>query len=146
MNSRLKVAFGCYFLTGLLLLGFGVAYLFRQEFMPYHSAAVGLPWADVPSNFQILILALMKAVGGAIIAVAFAFYAVLLVPFRGSARWALWALPILALVQSAAAFYPMSYVAFNTTANPPLWAPAIGVLLTVAAFVLSVSASKKTGV
>jgi len=145
MNTRMKVAFACYFLAGLLLIGFGVVYLFRQEFMPYHSAAVGLPWADVPPNFQILILALMKAVGGTSIAVALALYIVLLVPFREGARWALWAAPSLGLVQCAAAFYPMSYVALNTTASPPLWAPATGVLLIVVALVLSLSASKKTG-
>jgi hypothetical protein len=146
MNTRMKVAFGCYFLAGLLLIGFGVVYLFRHEFMPYHSVAVGLPWADVPPNFQILILALMKAVGGATIGVALALYIVLLVPFREGARWALWAAPTLGLVESAAAFYPMSYVALHTTASPPLWAPAIGVLLIVVALVLSLSASKKTGV
>ena len=145
-NFKLKVAFGCYFLAGLLLIGFGVVYLFRQEFMPYHSVAVGLTWADVPPSLQILMLALMKAVGGTTIAVAVAVYIVLLVPFREGARWALWAVPTLGLVESAAAFYPMSYVALNTTASPPLWAPATGVLLNVVALVLSLSASKKTGV
>ncbi len=146
MNIRMKIAFACYCLMGLLLVGFGVVYLLRQEFMPYYSVAVGLPWADVPPNFQFLILALMKAVGGAIIAVALALYIVLLVPFREGERWALWAVPILGLVQSAAALYPMSYIASNTTASPPLWAPAAGVLLIVFAFALSLSASKRPAV
>ena len=146
MNTRMKIAFGCYCFSGLLLVGFGVVYLFRPEFMPYHSVAVGMPWADVPPNFQVLILALMKGVGGAAIALALALYVILLMPFRQGARWAVLSVPILGLVQSAAAFYSMSHVALHTAASPPLWAPAAGVLLTVVAFVLSVSGQKQAGV
>ncbi len=142
----MKIAFGCYFLAGLLLVGFGIVYLFRAEFMPYHSVAVGMPWADVPPNFQVLILALMKALGGTNIALALAFYIVLFVPFRQGARWAVLATPLFGLVQSAAAFYAMSHAALHTAASPPFWAPAAGVLLTVVAFVLSVSGQKQAGV
>lgn len=143
MSTRMKIAFGCYFLSGLLLVGFGFVYLFRAEFMPYHSVAVGMSWPEVPPQFQVLILALMKAVGGTCVALALALYIVLFVPFRQGARWALWATPLLGLVQSAGSFYAMSHVALNTSASPPFWAPAAAVILSVVAFALSVSGNSK---
>lgn len=143
MNTRMKVAFGCYFLVGLLLVGFGFVYLFRAEFMPYHSVAVDMPWSEVPVRFQVLILALMKALGGTCVALALALYIVLFVPFRQGARWALWAMPLFGLVQSAGSFYAMSHVALNTSASPPFWAPTAGVVLSIVAFVLSVSGSNR---
>lgn len=63
MSIRMKLAFSCYFLSGVLLVGFGLVYMFRAEFMPYHAVAVGMSWAEVPPQFQVLILALMKGVG-----------------------------------------------------------------------------------
>ena len=45
MNTRRKIAFWCYAAAMLILAVFGIIYLFRPEFMPYHSVAIGLPWA-----------------------------------------------------------------------------------------------------
>ena len=51
MNGKLKVAFSCYAIAALLLLVFALVYLTRSEFMPYHSDAVGLEWAEVDPAF-----------------------------------------------------------------------------------------------
>jgi hypothetical protein len=139
----MKVAFGCYFLSGSLLVGFGFVYLFRAEFMPYHSVAVGMSWPEVPPQLRVLILALMKAVGGTSVALALALYVILFVPFRQGARWALWATPLLGLIQSAGLFYAMSHVALNTSASPPFWAPTAAAVLAVVAFALSVSGNNQ---
>ena len=143
MSTRMKLAFSLYFLWSLLLAAFGFVYLLRPEFMPYHSVAVGMPWPEVPPKFQILIIALMRAVGGTIVALALAFFVVLLVPFRQGARWALWSMPILGLVECAGAAYAMSHVVLNTSARPPLWAAMAGGILMVVAFALSVPGSNK---
>jgi hypothetical protein len=143
MSTRMKIAFGCYFLAGLILVGFGVTYLLRSEFMPYHATAIAMPWSDVPPYFQTLILALMKALGGTYVALALALYLILLVPFRQGAVWALWTTPLIGIIQSAATLYAMSHVALNTPATPPFIAPIAGALLSVVAFVLSISDPKK---
>jgi len=143
MSTRMKLAFSLYFLWGAGLAAFGFVYLLRPEFMPYHSVAVGMPWPEVPPNFQILITALMRAVGGAMLALALASFLILLVPFRQGARWALWGMPILGLVQSAGAAYAMSHVVLNTSASPPLWAAIAGAISMVVAFALSVPGSNK---
>ena len=142
MNVRMKVAFWCYFFSVLLLASFGFVYLVRAEFMPYHSVAVGLSWSAIPPQFQVLILALMKAVGGTCVALALLNFIVLIVPFRQGENWTFWALPLCALAQIAALVYAMSHVALNTAAKPPFWSSAIGAILVIIAFILSLSGQK----
>ena len=86
MNSRMKVSFVCYLLGILLLVVFGIVYLIRHEFMPYHAVAVGKEWAEVPSAFQVLTLALMRSVAAGFLAVAFLMFILLVIPFRQGRR------------------------------------------------------------
>jgi hypothetical protein len=137
MNTRMKAAFGCHLGAILIVIAFGFTYLFRTEFMPYHAVAVGVPWDQVSSSFQVLILGLMRAVGGACFAVAVLELILLLVPFRQGAVWARWAIPAGGLVIAAAALYAMIYVALYTPATPPWIAPAAGALLLVIGLILS---------
>ncbi len=65
MSTRLKIAFWCYLVSLLGPIAFGLMYLLRPEFMPYHAGAVVMSWAEVPRAFQVLILGLMRAAAGA---------------------------------------------------------------------------------
>lgn len=145
MNTRMKIAFGCHFLAVLILAAFGITYLFRSEFMPYHSAAVGIAWTEVGFSFQVLILALMKALGGTCIAVVVLELILLFVPFRQGVVWVRWAIPIGGLVVSAGALYAMIYVGLNTKATPPWIAPVVGALLMVTGLLLSLRQPKAIG-
>ena len=127
MNTRRKIAFWCYAAAMLILAVFGIVYLFRPEFMPYHSVAVGMPWTAVDPSFQVLILALMRAVGGACLSLAVVQFVLLLVPFRQGAAWASWTIAVAGLVMCAGSLYAMMLVTLNTPATPPwfgsVWAP-----------------------
>jgi len=133
----MKVAFWCYALGTLIVTAFGIVYLVRPEFMPYHSVAVGLPWAAVDPSVQVLILALMRAVGSACLALAILDWTLLLIPFRQGARWATWAIAASGLVTCAGSLYAMMLVAMNTPATPPWIGPVLGAVLLVAGLVLS---------
>ena len=85
MSTRMKAAFGCHFIAILILLAFGLAYLVRSEFMPYHAIAAGMRWDELGTGVQVLILGLMRAVGGACLAIAVLELTLLLVPFRQGA-------------------------------------------------------------
>jgi hypothetical protein len=137
VSPKMKIAFACHLLAIFIIAAFGLTYLLRSEFMPYHGAAVGMPWAEVSAPFQVLILALMRAVGGACIAVVVLALFVLLVPFRRGAKWARWALPAGGLVIAAGALYAMLFVALNTTAKPPWIGPAAGALLVLVGLAFS---------
>jgi hypothetical protein len=137
MSTRMRIAFWCYLLATLTLTAFGIVYLVNPEFMPYHSVAVGMPWAAVAPSFQMLILALMRAVGGACLALAALQWTLLLIPFRQGAAWATWAIAVSGLVMCAGTLYAMMLVAQHTPATPPWIAPAAGLVLLVVGLVLS---------
>jgi formate hydrogenlyase subunit 3/multisubunit Na+/H+ antiporter MnhD subunit len=137
MSSRMKAAFTCYLLGVLIAAGFGVVYLFRSEFMPYHAVAVGQSWEALQPAVRILVLALMRAVAAGCIAVAFLELVLLFVPFRQGAAWARWAIPAGGLVMCAGALYAMILVKLNTPAQPPLFGPVLGAVLLVTGFMLA---------
>ncbi len=146
MDTKNKIAFWCYFLA--IIAGpaaWGIMFLLRSEFMPYHSVAVGMPWAEVPGPFKILILALLKIVGGAWVTIAASFFVLLFIPFRQGASWARWAIPSLGLLYCAAVCNAMAHVTLNTNAVPP-WGPALaGAALIVAGALLSIPAPGTSG-
>ena len=137
MNTRRKIAFGCYAAAMLILAVFGIVYLFRPEFMPYHSVAVGLPWTAVDPSFQVLILARMRAVGGACLSLAVVQFVLLLVPFRQGAAWASWTIAVAGLVMCAGSLYAMMLVTLNTPATPPWIGAALGAVLLLVGLVAS---------
>jgi hypothetical protein len=145
MSTKMKIAFVCHLLATLIVAGFGVTYLLRPEFMPYHAVAVGMPWAEVPQFFQVLILALMRVIGGACLAVVVMQWILLSVPFRQGVVWALWAIPAGGLVICAGALYGMLYVGLNTSATPPWIAPFAAALLLLAGLLFSLGQPKAIG-
>ena len=119
MSLLLSLAFLCHAVGILTMAGFGLTYLLRRQFMPYHGMALGKSWSDVPKEVQVLTLALMRSSGAATFALAVLEAVVLLIPFRAGAVWALWAIPTSGIVLSVGALYAMRMVAANTPAKPP---------------------------
>lgn len=145
MNVRMKLAFACYFVALLVLAGFGFVYLFRTSFMPYHAVAVGMPWGDVPSNFQVLILALMKVTGSGFLTIVIIEYILLFIPFRQGAAWARWAIPLGGILICGGTLYVTLYVATHSPANPPWYLALAGFLFFPAGFILSLGQEIESG-
>ena len=138
MRFRLKIAFVFHLLASLLIIFFGLMYILRSQFMPYHAIAVGKNWAEVDPTFQILILALMRVAGGGFLAGAFAIIIILLKPLKQDFQWAYWAIPIIGMPVSLSSLYATIYVAKNTPASTPWMAAALGGLFIMVGFILSV--------
>ena len=139
MDTRTKFAFWTYFLLMVAGAAWGVGFLLRSQFTPYHGAAAGVPWSEVPMNFQVVILALTKLAGGLWVAFTLCIFVLLLVPFRQGARWALWTVPLLMLAQYVAPMPAMIHLTTHTSATPP-WTLTIGcILVTLIALAVSVS-------
>jgi hypothetical protein len=137
LRGRQKLAFVCYLLQLPPLFAFGVIYLTRSTFMPYHAIAVGQSWVEVDPAFQILILALMRVAGGGFLAAAGAMAILLFKPFRQGRWWAYWAIPVIGLFSNLSSLYATAYVTWNTPASPPWIAAGLGVLLLCIGFILS---------
>lgn len=133
-----EISIACYFTSLLILLGFGLTYTFSVEFMPYHSAAVEMQWGNVPFHFQVLIIALMRAVGGTCLSLALALIFLLIIAFHKGYKWVLYTVPVICILQSVGGLYAMIHVMKNTSATPPVAAPLIVVLLSIMGLILSI--------
>lgn len=134
-----SIAFACHLIGILTMVGFGITYLFRKEFMPYHGVALGKSWGEVLKEFQILILALMRAVAGGTLAIAALALIVLLIPFRVGVVWAFWAVPVAGMILSAGSLYAMRLVATNKPGKPPFKLALFAVALAIVGLVLSLA-------
>ena len=64
------IGFWLNIIASVMALGFGVIYLVKPKFMSYHQIALQKNWDELGPQFQTLVLALMRAVGGGLIAAA----------------------------------------------------------------------------
>ena len=117
-----------------VLLGFGLIYLIKGSFMPYHSEAVSQKWEAVDPAFQILILALMRATSGGFIATAIA---IVFLQFRFSYNVDSW-IPALILVLGTicmlCSLYAIVLVSTYTPGRPPLSFDLAGEVLLIAGY------------
>lgn len=137
MRNSLKIAFVCYALSLLAPLSFGLIYLFRPEFLPYHAVAIGQAWPEVKPEVQVLILALMRVVGASNLAVAFIGAVILIIPFRQGSVWARWAFPVMGLIAASGSFYATWYVQSNTGAATPWQIVLVAITLVALGLVFS---------
>jgi hypothetical protein len=110
----LNLALAAVLFVALACIVFGVRYMRRDAFLPYHAAVAGKSWAELDPGVQVVILGMLKIIGG-----GFATFGVTLLwlcfALHGGARWAPWAI----LIVSAAALGPMLYVALQLRAFRP---------------------------
>ena len=138
MITRLKLAFFCYSLAIVGLAAVGLLYFFRSEFMPYHAQAAGKTWPELDAGLRWLLLAYLKFMSGAWLAVSLAIGIMLIVPFRRGESWARLAIPLVGLVAYGTALYGTLLVTFNTSASPPWLVSALGVALIMAGVIFSI--------
>jgi hypothetical protein len=136
-----RLAFLCYGLVALLAVAFGLVYLTRSEFMPYHGDAVGMPWAELDPRLQTLLLALLRLAGGGFLAAGIALGILLLIPFRRGDPWVRWALPLVGLASALPTLLAVLLVQNRTPARPPIVFALLAVALIVIGAALSLRAA-----
>ena len=127
----------CYALAVLVAMAFGVVYLTRSRFMPYHGDALQRSWDELDPQLQVLLLALMRAVGGGWLAVSLGVAFLLVFPFRAGETWARYAIPVVGLAAALPTLYSALYVKSRTPASPPVNLVVGAILLLIVGFVAS---------
>lgn len=139
---NLKIGNVTNYLAAFILLTMGVVYLLKNSFMPYHSEAVVLEWDEVNQNFQILILALMRAVAGGFITIALA---MMFLQKKFSDTKISW-LPALILFMgmciSLASIYANLVVRLNSEGKPPTTLAVFGIGLIIIAYIFNLKSIK----
>ncbi len=137
MSTRIRIAFVCYFLAGLLASALAAVFLALGESIPYHEVIGEINWFN-PGEMKLLNIS-----GGLGLAAAIALLFLLFMLFRTGARWALWSISLIGLFGYALMFYAMSLVALSELAGL-LWPVGIaGTTLVIAAFALSIPVPAK---
>ena len=107
------------------LMGQGILYLTTTEFMPYHSAALGVVWADVPDTQRAFLLGVIKAMGAGSVGVTLALLILLGGPFRRGEAWAHWAIMSIGAVFTLLTGYAAYTIDVGTPASTP-WRQTFG--------------------
>ncbi|MBP7227578.1 MAG: hypothetical protein KA988_00580 [Longilinea sp.] len=137
MTGLLVAAAVSYALLALLCLAFGLIYLLRPKFMPYHAQAVKREWEALDGGLQTLLIALMRTAGGGLLATGLAVGFLLPALVQGQ-TWVRYVLPLVGLTAVLPSLYATLIVRSRTGAKTPVAAGAAGAALAVLGFVLSV--------
>src|SRR5260221_5320451 len=96
LAAVLLVAFGA--------ILFGVRYMRREAFLPYHADVVGKSWGELDAGVQVIILGMLKIIGA-----GFATLGVTLLwlcfALHEGARWAPWAILTVSAVWARPTLY-----------------------------------------
>ena len=130
-------AFICYLIAALGSIGFGLVYLARSTFMPYHRDALSTSWEELEKPVQTLLLGLIKVAGGGFLVSGLSVVFMTLFPFRAGEVWARFAIPIVGLSMAFPALYATVHVRRHTPASPPVATTLITIALLLVGFALS---------
>ena len=106
--------------AALILLGFGIVYLFRDSFMPYHSQAVSMKWEEVAPATRYLLLALMRATSGGFLTVA---VAIIFLQYKfqtDKLPWIPGLILVLGTIPMLCLLYAVLTVSMHTPGRPPM--------------------------
>ena len=123
----MKVALGIYLVLGIVNIVLGAMYFSSEQFMPYHSQAVGRSWQEVDPGTQILVLALMKVAGAGWINLGFLTIILALGEFVKRSIVTRWALPTGTLIFYLGSLAATWGVYQETGASTP-WLPSLAMI------------------
>lgn len=123
------ICFSIVILIGLLFAGL---YLFRRKFMPYHADAVERPWSELDKEVRVLIIALMRVVGGGWLASSLAMSIFMCLFILNGDPFASIALVITGLAVSIPTLIATLIVKQRSKANPPVLAAVLSMVLLLA--------------
>lgn len=125
-------------LSSIVSLIFGLLYLTRKKFMSYHSTALDQRWEDLSPKFQIIILALMRSVGGGLLSVS---VTILMLQYQFNKlpqKWVALSIFICGIMMTIGILSAHYLVVKNTKGRPPVIAALLVlILLTVGYFLNS---------
>ena len=134
-----------YGITAGVSLVLGSIYLFRGQFMPYHSDALGLAWSEVGSELQVLLVALMQVAGAGWLALALALILLLVWPFRAGYRWARLGIPALIVLFYGPTLLATISVSLHTPATPPWYGNVAALASALAGLAIDFGLERRTG-
>ena len=131
------------YLVAAGMLVFGVIYLTKASFMPYHSEAISMEWNEIDQTSRTLILALMRTVSGGFLVCSISIF---FLQYRFSSERKTWIptlILIIGIITQSTILYATLIVRLNSPGNPPTSMAIGGIILLIAAYILNRIALQK---
>ncbi len=119
MNLKLKISLALYIANIFIMTIIGLAFVFKGEFMPFHSDVIETSWQALNTKSQILYLGMMRTEGAGFLASATALSFILFIPFLKFEQWAPWAMTSIGIVEYLPTLLANYHVSSITNASPP---------------------------
>lgn len=132
-----KIGFISYYLTVILIILFGGLYMFKPSFMPYHAEIVHLNWNEIPDTEQILVRALMIAVGGVTISVGIILGMFIMKFQRTKIQWVSNYVMTSGIIANILIAIAPIFVVIKSDSVPPLYFPVVLVALLIVGNILT---------
>lgn len=126
---KYKIGFFTYYLTIILIMLFGIIYMVRPTFMPYHARIVHLNWEQIPETEQILVRALMIAVGGVTISIGIILGLFIYKFQKTGLQWVSNLVMASGIIASILISIAPLFVVLTSDSVPPLYIPVIIIAL-----------------
>ena len=140
---KMKLAAACYIVSAIAMLAIGLAFIFAQEFFPFHSDVIQTSWQELGKPEQTLYIGMMRTEGAGFLASAVAIAILLLIPFRRREVWSFWAMTVVGLVEHVPTLVATYHVSQTTAANPP-WPITLALMvLLLIGLLLALSANRE---
>lgn len=140
MTAILKISFSCYLITAIVSIIFGIIYLTRSKFMPYHQVALEKEWTELDIKIQTLILALMRAAGGGFLATGMTIILLMYLYIKTIEEWIIFIIPTIGFVTLLSSLYATLLVKNRTPGLPPVNLNLVLIGLMITGFILSLGA------
>ena len=130
-----RIAFILLAITSVIHIAFGFIYLSADEFMGYHSVALSTAWEDLSSDFQVLILALIKLAGSAGLIAGFVNLTIVTCFYTREYSSIVWLAPLSAAIFQVCTHFAVYQVYTKTPGSPPLFWVSFGSFVLLCAMV-----------
>jgi hypothetical protein len=127
------------FAGSAVLLSFGLIYLLRKQFMPYHKIAVQKDWNDFVPEVQTLFLALMRTVAGGFISVALVAIILQLEFNKSQNHWIALVILIAGGLLELSVLYATLLVRMKTKGRPPTLLSLIAFIMLLTGYFFNIS-------
>ena len=142
MTLKFKISAAFYLMNAVYFLIVGLMFVFRQEFFPFHSDVIQIPWSDLEVSAQTLYLGMMRTEGAGFLASGASLIILLTIPFRRKEVWASSAMTLIGVIEHLPTFLANLHVAQTSPASPPWEIALIGMFSLVLGLVLSIRSTK----
>jgi hypothetical protein len=126
------------YIASTFTLYFGSVYLFLPKFTKYHKAALQKEWSELERETRILILALMRATGGGLMATGTGMALLQYAFTRFGHPLLAWLILIIGSIATMGSFYAMFSVRLRTKGRPPVFRVLLVYIILLAGFLFNI--------